>query len=143
MLKLKNTTTKPEKLSEGFIDKINKMNDYFQATVRQTGFEKSKAVGAGVAGGALAGAAGASLLTGVAPAAVALFMATLLANSAFRLFFLKKVARCLGEKVGEEAIEALRVQKTFDSGTSSEMIEARKARKTLEEIRAKLVKKGC
>lgn len=122
------------KLSESFIDDINRLNDFFQSTVRQNGFEVSKAIGIGAMSG---------LLISSAPIGIAAFMATLAANSLFRAFFLKKVAKCLGEKVGLQAIEALRVQRTFDGGTSSEQIEARKARKTLEDIRAMLVKKGC
>lgn len=123
-----------EQLSEGFIDKINKMNDHFQGAVRLNGLQKSGALAAGAMGG---------LLVGSAPVAVGLFLSTLLANVAFRVYFLKKVAKCLGEKVGEEAIEALRVQKTFDGGSDINDIESRKSRKVLQDIRAKLVKKGC
>jgi len=123
-----------EKLSEGFIDDINQLNDFFQASIRQTGFEHSKALAVGAMSG---------LLVSSLPIAIGAFFTALLFNSGFRIWFLHKVGKCLGEKIGQQAIEALRVQKTFDSGTSSEMIEARKARKVLEEIRAKLNKMGC
>ena len=114
--------------------------DKLSATVKKTGFEQTKGALAGIYGTGMGLGLAASPLASAGIGAVA-FASYLLFNSVGRYRFINKVERCLGEKAAKDAIEFLRLLKTFDDGQDFTNTQARKARSKIHDMKVKM--KSC